>query len=156
VQTIIPYLVVKDAAAAIEFYKAAFGAVEKFRMAGPDGERLIHAQLLFGNELIFLCDDFSNHPASCKSPTALGGSTVTIHMISPNVDKTIATAVAAGATITMPTADMFWGDRYGRISDPFGHMWSISTPKEKLNPDQMNSAAKTFFSKMDQQQQQQQ
>jgi PhnB protein len=154
-QTIIPYLVVKNAPAAIDFYKAAFGAEEKFRMAGPDGVKLIHAQLLFGESLVFLSDDFLDHPSSCKSPATLGGTSVTIHMVSRDVDKTVATAVAAGATVTMPVADMFWGDRYGRIVDPFGHMWSISTPKEKLTPDQMNAAAKTFFSKMNQQQQQQ-
>ncbi len=146
--TIIPYMVVRDAAAAIDFYKKALGAEELSRMPGPDGKRIIHAALKIGDGAIFLADEFPEMPIpdACKSPPALGGTSVTIHVNSPDVDKTFAAAVAAGATVTMPVADMFWGDRYGRFRDPFGHLWSVSTTVKKLSREEMMAAAKKAFS----------
>jgi PhnB protein len=146
--TLIPYLTVSDAAAAIEFYKKALGAEELSRMPGPDGTRIIHAALQIGDGALFLADDFSDTPIpdATKTPKALGGTSVTIHVNSPDVDKTFAAAVAAGATVTMPVADMFWGDRYGRFRDPFGHLWSVSTNIRKMSPEEMAVADKNAFS----------
>jgi PhnB protein len=145
--TIIPYLTVRNAAAAIEFYKKALGAEEISRMPGPDGRRLIHAALKIGDSLLFLADEFTDLPIpdACQSPPSLGGTAVTIHVYSPDVDQTIAAAVAAGATVTMPVADMFWGDRYGRFRDPFGHLWSVATPVRKMSPEEMKLAAQRAF-----------
>jgi PhnB protein len=123
---LIPHITVKGAAAAIEFYKAAFGAVEEMRMPFG-GDRLLHATLKIGESTLFLCDDF---PEFCGGASSApnGPSPVTIHMCVPDCDAQMAKAVAAGAKATMPADDMFWGDRYGKITDPFGHEWSFSTP----------------------------
>ncbi len=123
---LIPHLVVKGAAQAIEFYKAALGATEMSRMPTEDG-RLMHAALQIGDALLFLCDDFPEYCGGmARSPQ--GPSPVTLHLCVDCADTSIATAAAAGATVTMPASDMFWGDRYGQIVDPFGHAWSFSTP----------------------------
>jgi len=123
---LIPHLVVKGAVKAIEFYKAAFGAVELSRMPTEDG-RLMHAALSIGEATLFLCDDFPEYCGGvCRAPS--GPSPVTLHLIVASADAAIAAAAAAGATVTMPAADMFWGDRYGQIVDPFGHSWSFSNP----------------------------
>jgi PhnB protein len=123
---LIPHLVVKGAVQAIEFYKAALGAVEVMRMPAPDG-RLMHAALKIGDATLLLCDEF---PEYCGGVSRLTGapSPVTLHLSVPSADATIAQAAAAGATVTMPAGDMFWGDRYGQIVDPFGHSWSFSNP----------------------------
>lgn len=131
-QGIIPHLVVKGAAAAIDYYKAAFGAVEVLRMPTPDG-RLMHASVEIGGSPLFLCDDFPEH-SGCGSRAPAGPSPVTLHLCVEDCDATIATAAAAGGTVTMPAADMFWGDRYGQVRDPFGHMWSFSHPLAKQQP----------------------
>ncbi|MBM3983875.1 MAG: VOC family protein [Planctomycetes bacterium] len=123
---LIPHLVVKGAAQAVEFYKAALGAVELLRMPADDG-RLMHAALKIDDATLFLCDDFPEYCGGvARAPS--GPSPVTLHLCVPCADTAIATAVAAGATATMPAEDMFWGDRYGKITDPFGHEWSFSTP----------------------------
>lgn len=123
-----PHLVVAGGAKAIDYYKAAFDATELARMPAEDG-RLMHASIKIGENNVFLCDDFPEYcGGKSRSPLALGGSPVTIHLEVPDCDAAIAKAVAAGGTVTMPAADMFWGDRYGRIQDPFGHDWSFSTP----------------------------
>src|SRR5262245_23794723 len=123
---LIPHLVVKGAAKAIEFYTAGLGATEIARMPGPDG-RLMHAAIKFGDAVLFLCDDFPEYCGGVsRAPN--GPSPVTLHLCVPCADTAIAQAAAAGATVTMPAADMFWGDRYGQILDPFGHSWSFSTP----------------------------
>jgi len=123
---LIPHLVVKDGAKAIEFYTAALGAEEIARMPLPDG-RLMHAALKVNGAMLFLCDDFPDHCGGVSRAPA-GPSPVTLHLCVPCTDTAIATAVAAGATTTMPAEDMFWGDRYGQVVDPFGHAWSFSTP----------------------------
>jgi PhnB protein len=123
---LIPHLVVKDGAKAIEFYKAGLGAVEIVRMPTPDG-RIMHAALKIGDANLFLCDDFPEYCGGiARAPS--GPSPVTLHLCVPCADTAIATAAAAGATVSMPAADMFWGDRYGQIVDPFGHSWSFSNP----------------------------
>jgi uncharacterized glyoxalase superfamily protein PhnB len=134
-RTITPHLVVKGGSDAIDFYVRAFGATEISRMPMPDG-RLGHAQLQIGDSIVFLADEFCEFGA--KSPATLGGSGVTIHLYVDDVDAAFERAVAAGATAKMPPADMFWGDRYGKLTDPFGHDWSLATHVEDLTPEQMH------------------
>ncbi len=114
-----PHLVVSDSAAAIEFYKNAFGAQELFRMPTPDGKRIMHAQIMIDGAAVMLTDEFPE--MGCQSPSTLGGTPVTVHLYVSDMDKVFEQAVSAGATATMPPTDMFWGDRYGRVEDPFGH-----------------------------------
>jgi uncharacterized glyoxalase superfamily protein PhnB len=133
-----PHLVCRDAAAAIDFYGRAFGAVERFRLPAPDG-KLIHACVQIGDSLLFLVDEM---PAmGALGPQALKGSPVTIHLQVEDADAVFARAMRAGATVTMPLADMFWGDRYGQLRDPFGHSWSIATHVRDLSPEQIRDAA---------------
>ena len=125
---VIPHLMFdKSAAAAIDYYKAALGAVEEFRMPFGDDGRLLHAALKIGEQPLFLADEF---PEFCGGAAALprGRSVVTLHLCVADADASIAKAVAAGAKVEMPADDMFWGDRYGKVTDPFGHEWSFSTP----------------------------
>ena len=127
-----PHLVCRDAVAAIDFYGRAFGAIEQFRLPGPNG-KLIHACVLIGDSQLFLVDEMPAHGA--LGPKALKGSPVTLHLQVLDADATVARAVAAGAKITMPLADMFWGDRYGQLEDPFGHRWSVATHQRDLSPE---------------------
>jgi uncharacterized glyoxalase superfamily protein PhnB len=137
----IPHLVVNDAASAINFYVKAFGAQEKFRLKGPDG-RITHAELRIGPSLLFLADDF---PEMCggvsRSPRALKGTPVTIHRYVEDVDAVIRRASEAGAKIKLPATDMFWGDRYGVIEDPFGHQWAFATHVKDLSPEEIARGA---------------
>lgn len=133
-----PHLVCSDAARAIEFYCKAFGAVELMRVPGPDG-KLIHACIRIDDSLVMLVDE---HPQwGCLGPLVLKGSPVTLHLQVKNVDEIIEQAVRVGAKITMPVADMFWGDRYGRVEDPFGHQWSIATHVRDVSPEEIRQAA---------------
>ena len=120
-----PHLVCNDAAAAIDFYKAAFGAEEMVRLPGKDG-RLMHAALMINGGMVMLVDEFPDMIVT--SPRTLGGTPVTLHLYVPDATAAIARAAAAGATVTMPAQPMFWGDLYGMVTDPFGHIWSIATP----------------------------
>jgi uncharacterized glyoxalase superfamily protein PhnB len=136
-----PHLVCDGAADAIAFYTAAFGAQEMMRLPGEDG-RLMHAAVSINGSSVLLVDE--NLEYGLKSPKALGGSPVTIHLVVPDADATYDRAVAAGATARMPVADMFWGDRYGVLEDPFGHLWSIATPQHApMSPDEIAAAAAT-------------
>jgi uncharacterized glyoxalase superfamily protein PhnB len=136
---IIPHLVCKDAAKAIDFYKKAFGAVEMTRLADPKG-RLMHAAIRIGDATVMLNDEF---PAmGALSPKSHGGTAVTLHFYAKDVDAAFAKAVKAGATPRMPPADMFWGDRYGVLEDPFGHSWSIATHLRDMTPKEIAAAAK--------------
>jgi len=130
---LIPHLVVTPAAEAIEFYKRAFGFGEVHRMAGPDGKAVMHAHLQLGDAHLMLADEFDCGPAGqgYGSPRKLGGTAVMLHLQVPDVDAAFARAVKAGATAIMPPADMFWGDRYGQLRDPFGVMWAINGPVKK-------------------------
>lgn len=138
--TITPHLVCEGAAEAIEFYKKAFGAVERGRMPGPDG-KIMHAMLSIGDSPLMLNDDFPEM-AGGRGPKALQGSPVTLHLYVEDVDAAFAKAVAAGATVRMPVADMFWGDRYGQVTDPFGHHWSLATHKQDLTSEQITEGMK--------------
>ena len=137
--SVTPHLVCEGAAAAIEFYKKAFSAVETARMPGPNN-RLMHAAVRIGDSTIMLADDFPEYGG--LGPKALKGSPVTLHLYVNDADAVFAQAVAAGATVKMPLADMFWGDRYGQVTDPFGHHWSIATHVKDMTPEEMNEAMK--------------
>jgi PhnB protein len=129
-----PHLICAGAANAIEFYKKAFNAVELTRLPGPDG-KLMHGSVRIGDSVLMLVDE--NPQWGALGPTALKGSPVTIHLYVDDVDAVVAQAVAAGAKITMPIADMFWGDRYGQLKDPFGHSWSVATHTRDLSPEEI-------------------
>ena len=129
-----PYLVVKGAEQAIEFYTKAFGATETVRMPGPGG-RIMHAEIQIGNSMLMLADE--NPERGYFSPVTLGGSGSSIMLYTGDVDATFQQAVAAGATAVMPPMDMFWGDRMGNLKDPFGHVWAIATHKEDVSPEEM-------------------
>jgi PhnB protein len=129
-----PHLVCADAAAAIEFYKTAFGAVELTRLPGRGG-KLMHGSVRIGDSVLMLVDEMPEWGA--LGPKSLKGSPVTIHLYVIDVDAAVAQAVAAGAKVTMPVADMFWGDRYGTLEDPFGHRWSVATHTRDLTPAQI-------------------
>ena len=145
-RTVTPHLVIEGAARAIDFYKQAFGAEEIYRMPAPDG-RLMHAEIRIGDSIVMLGDDFPEWTGGKKrSPKALGGSPVAVHLYVADCDATIARATQAGATLSMPAADMFWGDRFGKVTDPFGHDWSIATHVEDLTPDEMQKAAQAWMS----------
>ena len=135
--TLTPHLICAGAAAAIDYYKRAFGAVELMRMPGPDG-RLMHAAVKIGDSTLMLFDEMPEWGA--LSPKSLPTSPVTIHLMVPDVDVVYARAVAAGGRATMPVADMFWGDRYGKLVDPFGHHWSIATRITDMTPEEMIAA----------------
>ncbi|MEI8379042.1 MAG: VOC family protein [Planctomycetota bacterium] len=134
-RSLTPHLVCADAIQAIEFYKQAFGAVEVMKMLAPNGQ-LVHAGLRIGDSMLMLAEECPEWGS--LGPKSLKGSPVVIHLMVPDVDATVAQAVAAGATVTMPIADMFWGDRYGQLLDPFGHRWSIATHLRDLSPEEMH------------------
>ena len=136
-RTLTPHLICAGAAAAIDFYKRAFDASEQFRLPMPDG-RLAHACLAIGDSTLMLVDEMPEHGA--LGPKALKGTAVCLHLYVPDTDAAIAKAVAAGATVTIPAADMFWGDRYGQVEDPFGHRWSLATHQRDLTPEQIAEA----------------
>jgi len=143
--TITPHLVVPDAAKAIDFYKKAFGAEEKDKFLMPDGKGVMHAELRIGNSIFMLGGE---RPPTCLSPKSLGGSSVTINLYVENADASFNRAVKAGCTVKMPLSDMFWGDRYGQVEDPFGHRWSLATHKQDLSREQIAENAKAFFAQM--------
>lgn len=142
-KTVTPHLVCGDASAAIDFYQRAFSAVERFRLPGPDGKGVMHACVQIGDSPVFLVDE--NPQWGSFSPKSLKGTPVTIHLQVDNVDDLYAQAIAAGGTVKMSPADMFWGDRYGVLIDPFGHQWSIATHKQNLTHDQIVENMKTMF-----------
>jgi len=145
--TITPFLTVRDAARAIEFYKQAFGATDRGVMKGPDG-KVMHAELQIGDSIIMLSDEFPEFGA--KSPEALNGSPMGLHIYIENVDAAFDRAVKAGAHVEMPVAEQFWGDRYGRLRDPFGHKWSIATHTRDLPRDEMKREMDDAMAKMQQ------
>ena len=136
--TVTPHLVCADAAKAIAFYQQAFNAIEMMRIPGPGG-KLIHACVRIGDSLVMLVDE--NPQWGCFGPLALKGSPITIHLQVEDVDAVFDQAVKTGAKITMPVADMFWGDRYGRVEDPFGHHWAIATHIRDVSPEEIRQAA---------------
>jgi PhnB protein len=146
ISSLSPHIFVSNAAAAIEFYKQAFNAQELSRHLAPDGKRIMHAALLVNGGTLMLCDDFPEYRGGKGStPEALGGSPVVLHLQVKDADTAFNQAVAAGATVAMPLADQFWGDRYGQIVDPFGHTWSIGAQVRKLSEEEIRQAAKAQF-----------
>jgi PhnB protein len=143
--TVSPYIAVEDAARAIEFYVKAFGAKELERMEAPGGS-IGHAALEFGDSRIMLSDPFPQ--ASTRPPKELGGTSASVFMYVEDVDAVVKRAVDAGATVTMEVADQFWGDRFGTITDPFGHVWSIATHIEDVPPEEMAERAKAAMAEM--------
>ncbi len=137
----IPHLVVAGCAKAMDFYRNAFGAEEICRMPAPDG-RLMHAEMRIGSNIFYLADDFPEYcGGKSRSATSLGGSPTNIHQYVNNCDAAVDRATRAGATVTMPPADMFWGDRYAVVTDPFGHVWSFATHLKDMTPEEMEKAA---------------
>jgi PhnB protein len=143
--TLTPSLAVDDAARAIEFYKQAFGARERVRMPGPDG-KIAHAELEIGDSVLTLADTFEQ--SAYRPPKHLGGTTAGVLVYVEDVDAVVDAAVDAGATVTAPIEDMFWGDRYGTVTDPFGHVWQIATHKEDLTPEQLAERTKEAFANL--------
>jgi PhnB protein len=138
-----PHLVVDDAAAAIDFYVKAFDAEELGRVPSPDGKKLFHAALRINGSMVLLNDDFPEmNEGRSSTPTALGGTPVTIHLTVTDVDAKFQKALNAGATVVMPLQDQFWGDRYGVLRDPFGHQWSMGQPVREVTPEEVDAAVK--------------
>lgn len=143
--TLTPFLTVRDAARAIEFYKQAFGAKERGVMKGPDG-KVMHAELMIGDSIIMMSDEFPEFGS--VSPQSIGGSAMGLHIYLDNVDAAFDRAVKAGAQVEMPVAEQFWGDRYGKLKDPFGHKWSIATHTRDMSADEMKHAMDDAMAKM--------
>jgi len=140
--SVTPYLCIKGAAAALEFYKKAFGAKELMRMPAP-GDKIGHAEIQIGDSHVMLADEFPE--MGFLSPQSVGGSPVMMHLYVEDVDATANKAVAAGAKVTKPVADQFYGDRSGQLQDPFGHNWYVSTHKEDVSPEEMKARSAKLF-----------
>ncbi|SCY02616.1 PhnB protein [Nitrosospira sp. Nl5] len=138
-----PYLMIKGAAEAIEFYKRAFGATELFKMITP-GDRIGHAEIKIGDSRIMLTDDCGTE-GTFRNPQSSGGSSVGMHVYVENVDALFAQAIEAGAKAVRPVQDQFYGDRTGTLEDPFGHIWFLATHKEDLSPDEIKQRAEAMF-----------
>ena len=142
--TVAPYLAIKNAVSALEFYKKAFGATETYKLIVPDG-RLGHAEIRLGDSLIMLSDEFAEFGG--KAPESLGGSPVSIHLYVEDVDAFVKRAVAAGARERKPVADQFYGDRSGQLEDPYGHLWWVATHKEDVAPEEMQKRVQAMFAR---------
>ena len=143
--TVTPYLAVDDAKAAIDFYERAFGARERSRMPGPDG-KIAHAELEIGDSIVMLSDPFPQ--SNVRPPKELGGTTGALFMYVEDVDEIVQQAIDAGATVTMPVEDQFWGDRFGSVTDPFGHQWQIATHVEDLTPEEIEKRGQEALASM--------
>ena len=143
--TATPYLTVNNGGRAIEFYKKAFGAQEKNRMATPDG-KVMHAEIQIGDSIIMLAEEMPGN--NLRAPQSLNGTTVGVFLYVNDVDTVFNQAVQAGAKADAAPQDMFWGDRYGKLTDPFGHSWSVATHKEDVAPAEMQKRAQEAISKM--------
>lgn len=142
-RTVTPTLTVRDAVAAIDFYKRAFGAQEIHRMMSPDGTKIMHAEIRIGDSMIMLNDEFPE--MNCLSPQTPNGVASTIFLYVENCDAAYKRAVDSGAHPIMPPSDMFWGDRFAKVRDPFGQEWSVATHVEDLTKDEMLKRRETFF-----------
>jgi PhnB protein len=143
--TLTPYLAVEDAASAIEFYQRAFDAKERVRMPGP-GEAIMHAELEIGDSVLMLSDPFPQ--ASTKPPKELGGTSVNLMFYVEDTDAAYRQAIDAGATSVMEPEDMFWGDRFSLVQDPYGHTWTIATHVEDVSPEEMQRRSEEWMSQM--------
>ena len=144
-RTVTPHIVVKDGNAAIAFYKKAFGAEENCCMPGPDGKGVMHAEIKIGDSIVMLAQEWPM-PGCPQSPETLKGTSTCIHLYVDNADAAFDKAVKAGATPTMPPMNAFWGDRYGKVTDPFGHQWSIAQHVEDVSPEEMPKRMQEAFS----------
>jgi PhnB protein len=145
---IIPEIFVHDGPGALDFYTRAFDAVEVSRMMTPDGRKLVHAELTLLGHRLFVCDEFTAaEGGTCRCPRTLGGTGVRIVLDVDDADRTVARAVAAGARVLMAVQDMFWGARYGKLVDPYGHEWGINQQVTQLTPAEEADRARLFFSK---------
>jgi PhnB protein len=144
----IPHLIVSDGMAALKFYKEVFAATEGHNMMAPDGKRLMHGELELEGHKLFISDEFKSEEGGvCQTPQSLGGSCVRVTLNTDDADGVVERAVARGAKVIMPVADMFWGARYGQIIDPFGHIWGINQQLKEMTEEEENAAAKEFFEK---------
>jgi PhnB protein len=141
-----PYLVVRNADKAIEFYKTAFGAEERFRMHGSDGKTIMHAELKIGDSVFMLTEESPDMKA--LSPESIGGSPISLYVYVKDVDSVFNQAISEGATVLHPVKDQLYGDRFGYLKDPFGHLWSIATHKKDLSPNELRKVGEAFFEEM--------
>lgn len=142
----IPHLAVSDGLAALEFYKSVFGAQEGDRMMAPDGKRIMHGEIIIDGHKCFLSDEFGEHEGgTVKTPQTLGGTCVRITLMVDDADALVERAVVAGARVLMPLQDLFWGARYGKIVDPFGHEWGINQQLKEQSPEETQAAAAEFL-----------
>jgi PhnB protein len=146
--TVTAYLSLRSATQGLDFYKRAFGAQEVMRMPGADGKGIAHAEIRIGDSIVMLGDE---SPQGNPAPESLGGTPVSLFLYVDDVDKGFQRAVEAGAKAIMPPADMFWGDRFGKLKDPFGHEWGLATHKEDLTPEEIGKRAQAFFAQMSKQ-----
>ena len=143
--SVTPSLIVSNAAEAIEFYKKAFNANEIYKFPTPDG-KILHAMIQIGDSFVMMSDEFPN--MGMNSPATLGGTAVTLHLYVEDSDKILKQAVDAGAVITMPLMDAFWGDRFGTVMDPYGHSWAIATHKIDMTPEGLRKAGEEYFASL--------
>lgn len=146
-QSVTPMIMLRDARKAIEFYKKAFGAVERYVMPGPDGKGVMHAEILIGDSIIMMGEESPNEP--CKSAETAGGSPVSFYIYLEDVDKAFQKALDAGCVVRMPVQEMFWGDRFGSLNDPFGYNWSLATHTRDLTDQEIQEGARAMFAKME-------
>lgn len=144
-QDLVPHLCVNNGVAAIEFYKTALGARELARHFGPGGKKIIHAELQVGDSLFMLVDEAPEMGSTLRAPTTLGGCACSFQVNVPDCDASFKRATDSGGKALMPPADMFWGDRYAMIQDPFGHVWAFRTQKEQVSPEELERRTKAFF-----------
>ena len=143
--TVTPHLNVRDAAQALDFYKRAFGAIETVRMPGPGG-KILHAEIKIGDSHVFLADEMPEWGS--RSPLTVGGASTALCLYVDDADAVFNRAVSAGAKVLMPLADQFWGDRYGKLQDPFGHEWAVATHLEDLSPEEMKKRQEVAMAQM--------
>lgn len=147
----IPELIVRNGPAALEFYKEVFGAEEAHRMMTPDGKKLMHGELTLDGHKFFVCDEFdASEGGTCKSPQTLGGTGVRVTIFVEDANRTVERALAAGSRVSMPVQQMFWGARYGKIVDPFGHEWGINQQVAEQSREETQSAADEYFARRQQ------
>ncbi|HET6418758.1 MAG TPA: VOC family protein [Geobacteraceae bacterium] len=145
--SVTPIFMFKDARKAIEFYKRAFGAQERYAMPGPDGKGVMHAEVRIGDSIIMMSEENPQQP--CKSAETIGSSPVSFYIYLDDVDEAFKTALAAGAKALMPVQDMFWGDRAGMVQDPFGYSWWLATHTRDLTPEEITEGARAAFAQME-------
>jgi len=144
--TITPHLVVGDAAKALDFYQRAFGAEIKGVHHTPEG-KVMHAEIRIGDSMLFLADEFPGS-TRCRSPQSLGGTCITLNLYTEDVDQLFKRAVNAGASVAMPLANQFWGDRYGQVQDPFGHTWALGQHVEDVSSEELERRSRESFAEM--------